>query len=385
MRNHLPVLTLVAAATGVQAYQQQLDVPDSAFTSWQLPTALSGPCDVSIGPDNFIYVQEFFANKIARFNQNTGEFTEYDIPFTVPGLDNFTLPLPGHAKFELLSCAIRTGYDGFMYFSNGAHNQLVRHDVHSGETVVFTPPPPLLSILGNLEPFNDLTSAPDGIYFTQTTGNQVTKFDYETHEFTSWTVPTLLAIPLGIYYSQHDDGVWFLEFGASKVGRLDRHTHEIEEFDLPLDALQPLVMRAETINQDGSSTLWFACTTSSSITGINTRTGAVTPYLEPNAPTETVEVAQDLKGNVWATHILQNTLGVLNPKTGNVSVVVEPDVILDTPGITVPFYGETGIFGYAVGQPPGQGQKDILGDSIWYTHFLTNQLIRLDLTNIEIP
>ncbi|KAG9712807.1 NHL repeat-containing protein, partial [Aureobasidium melanogenum] len=189
-----------------------------------------------------------------------------------------------------------------MYFSNGAHNQLVRHDVHSGETVVFTPPPPLLSILGNLEPFNDLTSAPDGIYFTQTTGNQVTKFDYETHEFTSWTVPTLLAIPLGIYYSQHDDGVWFLEFGASKVGRLDRHTHEIEEFDLPLDALQPLVMRAETVNQDGSSTLWFACTTSSSITGINTRTGAVTPYLEPNAPTETVEVAQDLKGNVWATH-----------------------------------------------------------------------------------
>ncbi|KAG9725311.1 NHL repeat-containing protein, partial [Aureobasidium melanogenum] len=217
--------------------------------------------------------------------------------------------------------------------------------------------------------FNDLTSAADGIYFTQTTGNQVTIFDYETHEFTSWTVSTLLAIPLGIYYSQHDDGIWFLEFGASKVGRLDRHTHELEEFDLPLDALQPLVMRAETVNQDGSSTLWFACTTSSSITGINTRTGAVTPYLEPNAPTETVEVAQDLKRNVWATHILQNTLGVLNPKTG----------------ITVPFYGETGIFGYAVGQPPGQGQKDILGDSIWYTHFLTNQLIRLDLTNIEIP
>ncbi|KAH0238735.1 hypothetical protein KCV06_g3, partial [Aureobasidium melanogenum] len=47
------------------------------------------------------------------------------------------------------------------------------------------------SILGNLEPFNDLTSAPDGIYFTQTTGNQVTKFDYETHEFTSWTSSAL--------------------------------------------------------------------------------------------------------------------------------------------------------------------------------------------------
>ncbi|THV77725.1 soluble quino protein glucose dehydrogenase [Aureobasidium pullulans] len=375
MKHQLQVLAVAATVAGAKAYQHQLDIPDSAFTSWQLPTAISGPCDVSIGPDNFIYVQEFFANKIARFNQNTGEFTEYDIPFTVPGLDNFTLPLPGHAKFELLSCAIRTGYDGYMYFSNGAHNQIVRHDVHSGETVVFTPPPLLLSILGNLQPLNDLTAAPDGIYFTQTTGNQ----------FTSWTVPTLLAIPLGIYYSQHDDGIWFLEFGASKVGRLDRHTHEIEEFDLPLNALQPLVVRAETVNQDGSTTLWFACTTSSTISGINTRTGAISVYQEPNAPTETVEVAQDLKGNVWATHILQNTLGVLNPKTGNLSVVVEPSVILDTPGITVPFYGESGIFGYAVGQPPGQGQKDILGDSIWYTHFLTNQLIKLDLTGVDIP
>ncbi|THX88235.1 soluble quino protein glucose dehydrogenase [Aureobasidium pullulans] len=375
MKNQLQVLAVAATVAGAKAYQHQLNIPDSAFTSWQLPTAISGPCDVSIGPDNFIYVQEFFANKIARFNQNTGEFTEYDIPFTVPGLDNFTLPLPGHAKFELLSCAIRTGYDGYMYFSNGAHNQIVRHDVHSGETVVFTPPPLLLSILGNLQPLNDLTAAPDGIYFTQTTGNQVTKFDYKTHKFTSWTVPTLLAIPLGIYYSQHDDGIWFLEFGASKI----------EEFDLPLNALQPLVVRAETVNQDGSTTLWFACTTSSTISGINTRTGAISVYQEPNAPTETVEVAQDLKGNVWATHILQNTLGVLNPKTGNVSVVVEPSVILDTPGITVPFYGESGIFGYAVGQPPGQGQKDILGDSIWYTHFLTNQLIKLDLTGVDIP
>lgn len=82
-------LLLVTFTTNALAYQQQLNIPDSAFTSWQLPTAVSGPCDVSIGPDNLLYVQEFFSNKIARSNQNTGEFTEYDIPFTVPGLDNF--------------------------------------------------------------------------------------------------------------------------------------------------------------------------------------------------------------------------------------------------------------------------------------------------------
>lgn len=172
------------------AVTNQIDVPDSAFTSWDLPTPLSGPCDVSTGPDNMIYVQEFFSDKIARFDPQTGEFTEYNIPFTVPLLDNFTLPLPGDTKFELLACAIRTGYDGYMYFSNGAHNQLVRHDVHTGETVVFTPPGGLLQVLGNVEPFNDVTSAPDGIYFTQTTGNVLTRFDYTTHEFESFEVPT---------------------------------------------------------------------------------------------------------------------------------------------------------------------------------------------------
>ena len=188
LRNLL--LSTLAFASYTVAVTNQIDVPESAFSSWDLPTALSGPCDVSTGPDNMLYVQEFFADRIARFNPQTGEFTEYDIPFTVPLLDNFTLPLPGDTKFELLACAIRTGYDGYMYFSNGAHNQLVRHDVHTGETVVFTPPGDLLQVLGNIEPFNDVTSAPDGIYFTQTTGNVLTRFDYTTHEFENFEVPT---------------------------------------------------------------------------------------------------------------------------------------------------------------------------------------------------
>jgi len=76
---------------------------------------------------------------------------------------------------------------------------------------------------------------------------------------------------------------------------------------------------------------------------------------------------------------------VLNPRTGNVSVVVEPDVILGLPALTVPFYGETCVFGRAVGQPPGRGDADALGNAMWYTHFLTNQLVRLDLTNVTAP
>lgn len=107
-------LTILAALPAIAsaALQNQLNVPDSAFTSWFLPSPESGPCDVSTGPDNKIYVQEFFTNKIARFDQNTGTFKEFPIPFNLAEVGIGNLPLPGYAKFELLSCAIRTGYDG---------------------------------------------------------------------------------------------------------------------------------------------------------------------------------------------------------------------------------------------------------------------------------
>lgn len=361
------MLVLLTLLTGVTAFTNQIDVPASAFTTFDLPTPISGPCDVSLGPDSLLYVQEFFTDKIARFNQSSGEWKEYDIPFT---LGNTTIPLPSYLKFELLACAIRTGYDGAMYFSNGAHNQLVRHNVTSGETVVFDP------VGSNLEPFNDVTTAPDGVYFSQTTGNVITRFDYFTHEFTNFEVPTPGATPLGMYYT--DGGVWVLEFTANRIARFDVEAQTFEEYDLD-GCVQPLVVRAAT-----DEMLWFACTTSSSIGGINVKTREVVNFPEPNAPTETVEVGQDQKGNVWATHILQNSLGVLNPRTGNVSVVVEPDA-LQGPGITVPFYGETGIIGYAVGQPPGQGDPAAAGNAIWYTHFGSNQLVRLDLDGVVVP
>lgn len=177
-----------------------------------MKTAFSGPCDVSEGPDGLIYVQELLANKIVRYNQHTGVLTEYPIPFTTPLLPNATLPLPDNAKAVLLTCAIRNGFDGLMYFSNGNRNQLVQHNTTDGTTRVFTPPS-LLQPVGNLQPLNDVTTAPDGVYFSMTTANQIAKFDYHTHKFTFFDIPTLASIPIGMYYAK-DGGIWFLEFAG---------------------------------------------------------------------------------------------------------------------------------------------------------------------------
>lgn len=207
----LPALCLLAYTETCET----IHLTPKRFTYTKMRTPLSGPCDVTQGPDGLIWIQEITANQLARYNQHTKELIEYPIPFSVPGVPAPQVSLPGGAKVELFSCAMRTGFDGYLYASNGAHNQLVRHNTTSGVTKVFTPPG-LAESAGNLEPLNDITSAPDGIYFTMTSVNKVAKFDYRAHKFTMFDVPTPTANPLGIYYAS-DDGRWFLELTGQSL------------------------------------------------------------------------------------------------------------------------------------------------------------------------
>jgi len=63
------------------------------------------------------------------------------------------------------------------------------------------------------------------MFFTQTTANQITHFDYKTEKFTNYPIPTLLALPLGlIYYKNY---LWFAEFGGQKVSSSSPAEHDL--------------------------------------------------------------------------------------------------------------------------------------------------------------
>lgn len=85
-----------------------------------------------------------------------------------------------------------------------------------------------------------------------------------------------------------------------------------------------MVVRAETIDDDGQAHLYAACVGGGSLADINLQTKEITVHAEPAPGSNTVEDAQDYADNVWATHILRNTLAVLNPKTGNFTEIVIP-------------------------------------------------------------
>lgn len=263
------------------------------FTLYDLPTALTGPCDLEVGQDGASWgqvresllspshgtpklttsLQGILKNIIFRIDPDTGRIDEYPIPFTTP-LSPQTIKLPGLAKAitdrTALSCAIRKGADGNLYAANGVRNQLVRINPTTKKIDLFQKPDG--NIAGNLQPFNDLYTSKDGMYVTATTGNTFSIFKYATEEFTTYNIPTPASLPLGLIVAS-DERVYLAEFGANKILVFDPKTEKIDEYPLPELAQFPTVVRAE---RDGY--VYFALFVGNGIGRINMKTYEIDIY-----------------------------------------------------------------------------------------------------------
>lgn len=152
-----PVLLAVAVSAAPQLLSSLTLADDSKFTYYNMPTALAGPCDLTTGPDGAIWAEDILVNKVARVDVQTGEVTEYDIPFT----NGPILTTPEIAGRGALACAIQPGNDGMLYAASGIRNQFVRINPTTKKIDVFTPTP--FNPLGNLQPLNDLYAGPTGV------------------------------------------------------------------------------------------------------------------------------------------------------------------------------------------------------------------------------
>lgn len=226
---------LPQAARGEAAHLQDLaKSQQDRFSFYPLKTALAGPCDLENGPDGALWGQGILANIIFRIDPQSGKVEEYPIPFTTPASSQTISGVPNTvSERAVFSCAIRKGADGNLYAANGLRNQLVRINPSTRQISVFQPPG--TGVAGNLQPFNDLYSSSDGMWYTQTSGNVFQKFDYATQKFETYNVPTPLALPLGIFVAS-DGNVYVAELLANKILVLNRKTNTIKEYPLP----QPL-------------------------------------------------------------------------------------------------------------------------------------------------
>lgn len=312
--------------------------------------------------------QGILKNIIFRIDPSTGKIDEYPIPFTTP-LSPTQIGLPGVLKDltdrTAISCAIRKGADGNLYAANGLRNQLVRINPTTKKIDIFQQPIP--NPLGNLQPFNDLFTAEDGMYLTQTSQNTFQFFSYATHEFTTYTIPTPASFPLGLLVAS-DKKVYIAELVANKILIFDPKTKGIEEYPLPELAQFPTVVRAE---RDGW--VYFATFIGNAMGRINMQSKEIELFHTNQTGFIGAENTIDSKGGVWYSGFTGNVLPRLNTDTLKYDYVQLP-IGLSAVGFTGILGGIQPAVDVAINYGPG--------DAVWFTSITTNQVGRYDLTGL---
>ncbi|KAL2064495.1 hypothetical protein VTL71DRAFT_4989 [Oculimacula yallundae] len=344
-----------------QNFPGNVSPQDPRFTYYPFNTPLTGPCDLTTGPDGAIWSSNFIKNSIGRVDPYTGKVTEYQ----VPSINLTDLRLGDIAGRAGLSCVIQPGSDGFLYAASGIRNELLKINPKTKEIKVFTPPSngEVPSVVGNLEPFNDMWRGPKGMLYTQTTANVISYFTYDTEEFITFRPPTPLSGPLGIYVAS-DGHAWFCEFFANKIGRLDISTGEIIEYPIPTPLSSPAVIRAETSDSEGTY-IWFTAFTGNYNGRVNIHTGEVKAFPSTSLLSFPTENTVDGEGNVWFSTATRNSVNKLNPNTGVVTSVKQPGTLIESP---ISVHPRVNI---AVHYGPG--------NAIWFTELARNRIGRFQL------
>lgn len=278
-------------------------------------------------------------------------------------------PLKSVTDRTVLSCAIRKGADGNLYAANGLRNQLVRINPTTKKIDIFEMPPGLIpNLAGNLQPFNDLTAAKDGMYVTATSGNTFSLFSYETEEFTTtYTCPTPAAFPLGLIVASNDK-VYLAELVANKILVYDPKTKDINEYPLPELAQFPGVVRAER-----NGYVYFSLVFGNGIGRINMESNEIELFHTNQTGLIGAEDTIDKYGGVWYSAFTDNVLARFDTDTLEYSYIQLP-IGLSGAGVKGPLGGVPPAVDVAVNYGPG--------DAIWFTSITTNQVGRYDLTGL---
>lgn len=354
---------LALGAWALPAVEERAAAAAGKFTFYELPTPLSGPCDLTEGPDGALWGEDIAVNYIFRVDPATGKVTQYKIPFTTP-LSNVTIPGVSQAIQDrtALSCAIRNGADGNIYASNGVRNQLVRINPTTKKIQVFAIDN---NPAGNLQPFNDIYTAKDGIWLTQTTANTFAFFSFATEQFTIHNVPTPLAVPLGLYVAS-DGVVYIAELVANKILTYNPQTKATHEYPLRLGAL-PGVIRAEHAGY-----VYFTLFTGDGLGRISMTNGSIDYY-----PTTAIlaglgsENTVDSKGCVWLSYFNENVMAKLDTTTYKYTYIPFPDTFASVDPTSI-----LGIIPPNVDIAVNYGP----GDNIWFTSVLKNSVGRYALS-----
>lgn len=325
------------------------------ITVYHVPTPVSAPIDIKVGPDGNLYFSEVLGNKIGEIDPTTHQITEYPLP-----------------QAACIPYAVNGGPGEDVWFTALGCNSIGKLDLATHKITLY-PIPTLASYP------SDIKRGPDGaLWFTEFAAGKIGRFDPATDTFTEYSTG-LLTGPQDI--AVMDGGVWFSEQLANKIARIDPYTHAIQTYNYP-------TLLAQTLDLDpgkpNTHQVWFAEITGNKVGYINTQTRVIKEFNVPTPLAGPLTIGMGPDYAMYFNETLANQIGRIDLKTFQIQEFPVPN--LGT-SLGLPGRGQ-GVLGdiTCTKAPNPQEQQDdpcLTNGSLWSADVAGDSLVNLQIKGVS--
>jgi streptogramin lyase len=284
--------------------------PTSAFREFKIPTSISRPHAIAVGPGGNLWFTEAHANDIGRITAS-GKIRTFRLP------SGYGTPT-----------GITDGPGGDLWFTEAndigritASGKISEFPIPPTE-VVFSPSGPL--VVSGSSPYG-ITTGPDGnLWFTEWLADKIGRIT-PSGTISQFQIPTATSHPYGITAGP-DGNLWFAEEGGDKIGRITP-SGTISEFQTPTANSSPYGI---TAGPDGN--LWFTESLGNKI-GRITPSGTISEFQIPTRASIPAGITTAREGNLWFTEENVDKIARVTP-SGKISEFPIPTAESRPTGIT---------------------------------------------------
>ncbi len=261
----------IAAVTPIQKF---------TLTEWGVLTPGGGPYGIGIDQAGKIWITENAANKLARLDASSDNFTEWSIPTPNSQPRNLFVKQVNIANILVTQ----------VFFTEYASNKIARFDTSNSNFTEWQLP-------AGSNPVGIFVDENNDIWFTESGRDIIGMLRPTTSDLTEWTLPSATSTPgspslrpWGIYIqvvttpsAGSNRFVWFTESSNNKIGRLEVNSNRLTLWDLGIGSFQPTDITFGVFNTVPVAIFGSANTNRISILGNDTGGGSI--YREAPIPT----------------------------------------------------------------------------------------------------
>ena len=259
------------------------------LTEWGVPSVGGSPSGIGIDQSGRIWITENAANKLARLDPTSNNFTEWNIPTPNSQPLNVFVKLVNVSNVNVPQ----------VFFTEYASNKIARFDTSSNNFTEW-------QLSGGSNPVGIYVDENNDIWFTESGRDIIGRIRPTTGNLTEWTLPGATTTPgspslkpWGIYirvvttpFAGSNRFVWFTESSNNKVGRLEANSDRLTLWDLNslgLGSYQPTEITFGVVNT--LPVAIFADANSNKISILGNDTGGGSLYRESSIPTNAAKPA----------------------------------------------------------------------------------------------